>query len=360
MLTLVKRTYANVEDHLKNHDGHKIRWGFAMDYAERLPYLYHPELIYKLNSKRWLGECDLKSANDRLLDCEIDCPNHRTSKGLWYYGGKDCKECNGGIQKEVQRIQDILNKPQPPYVLKLTQSLSSVGTMIPQDENERKPLVEKIGNYLEEYLPRITPENAHLHTTTLILSDFIKGDTMALNFYIKRDGSPVFLGACHQQSTGESGRQATAITYASQENLEQKYRKILERVGQVLHKEGYWGPVGADIMEHPENGSLFVIDLNVRMPLSLVLYALRTHFTSRGLGMSIAYECIMATLSRDELEKKFEQEFSEARIVLLGGTKVGQDGKWAYGMVVAGEDQKAIDELTDRILEFEARSDADQ
>ena len=331
-----------------------------MDYAEKLPYLYHPELIYKLNSKRWLGECDLKSANDRLLDCEIECPTHKTSKGLWYFGGKDCKDCNTGIEKEVKRIKDFLNQPDVPYVLKLTQSLSSVGTMIPKDESERKPLVDKIGTYLEEYLPRITKDNAHLYTTTLVVSDFIKGDTMALNFYIKRDGSPVFLGACHQQSTGESGRQATAITYASQEKLEPKYRKVLENVGQVLRKEGYWGPVGADIMEHPDDGTLFVIDLNVRMPLSLVLYALRTHFTSKGLGMSIAYECIMLSLSRDELEEKFEKEFSEARIVLLGGTKVGQDGKWAYGMVVAGKSQKEIDELTDRIDAFQAKSDADQ
>lgn len=348
-----------MEDHLESHDGSNIRWGFAVDYAEKLPYLYHPELVYKLNSKRWLGECDLKSANDRLIDCEISCPSHKNSKGLWYYGDEDCENCSSGIEKEVKRITSILEEAKAPYVLKLTQSLSSVGTMIPKDEKEKDQLVERIKDYLEGYLPRITQENAHLYTTTLILSEFIEGQTEALNFYVKRDGSPVFLGACHQQSTGESGRQATAITYADQEKLEPKYRKVLEKVGKVLCNEGYWGPVGADIMENLNDGTLFVIDLNVRMPLSLVLYALRTHFTSRGLRMSIAYECIMLNISRDELEERFRNEFNAARIVLLGATKVGQKDQWAFGVVVAGESQKEIDELTDRILEFEVKSEAD-
>ena len=330
-----------------------------MDYAEKLPHLYHPELTYKLNSKRWLAECDLKSANDSIVDCEIQCSDHKTSKGLWYYGGKDCKTCNDGVKAEVKRVRDILENDDPPYVLKLTQSLSSVGTMIPKAGEERDGIVDKIVKYLEDYLPRVTPENAHLYTTTLIVSEFIKGDTAALNFFIKRDGSVVFLGSCHQLSTGESGRQATAITYDEQEKLEPKYRDVLAKVGRVLKKESYWGPVGADIMEDPKDGTLFVIDLNVRMPLSLVLYALRTHFTKRGLGMSIVYECIMLTISREALEEKFEKEFSEARIVLLGATKVGQKDKWAYGMVIAGEGKKEIDELTDKVLEFEATSDAD-
>lgn len=331
-----------------------------MDYAEKLPYLYHPELTYKLNSKRWLAECDLKSANDRIIDCEIDCPSHKTSDGLWFYGGKDCKDCTSGIESEVKRISDILHQPETPYVLKLTQSLSSVGTMIPQGGKERDELIDKIASYLREYLPRITKENAHLHTTALVLSEFVKADTAALNFFVKRDGTPVFLGACHQLSTGESGRQATAITYADQEDLEPKYRKTLERVGRVLSEEGYWGPVGADIMENPKDGSLFVIDLNVRMPLSLVLYALKSHFTKRGYGMSIVYECIMLTISREALEEKFEKEFSEARIVLLGAARVGKKEEWAYGVVVAGEGKKEIDELTDRLLDFEAKTEVDQ
>jgi hypothetical protein len=327
-----------------------------MDFAEQLPYLLHPEHIYKLNSKRWLAECDLKSANDRVLDCEIECSNHRTKDGLWYYGGESCKECSDGVEEEVKRICRVLESRQPPYVLKLTQSLSAVGTDLVKDTDSQDETSDKIGSYLRSYLPRITQENAHLYTTSLILSKFIAGETMALNFYVRRNGDAIFLGACHQLSTGESGRQATAITYASQPRLEMKYRATIERIAQTLHAEGYWGPIGADIMEDPETGTLFAIDLNVRVPLSLLLYLLKTHFNdNHGLGMSLVYECVMLKISREELEKTFAKEFSEARIVLLGSTRLGKREVWAYGMVIAGEDKGKIDELSDRILEYEAK-----
>ena len=340
---------------MKNHDGSKIRWGFAMDIAERLPYLFHPELIYKLNSKRWLAECSLRSANDRILDCQIDCPSHRTSKGQWYYGGPDCRNCRIGIQDDILRIRKILRGRPVPFVLKLTQSLSSVGTVLAKSEDDRANFVDMADDYLQRYLPRITKDNCHLYTTALILSDFIPGDTMALNFHVRKNGTPVFLGACHQLSTGESGRQATAITYANQEKLETKYRTTLEKIGQTLHEEGYYGPVGADIMEDPDEGTLFAIDLNVRSPLSLVLYLLKGHFNGKcGLGMSLVYECVMLSMSREQLEKRFSKEFEEARIVLLGSTRLGKKAVWAYGMVVAGETKKEIDGLSDRILEFEA------
>lgn len=70
---------------IKNHDGSPIRWGFATDFAEHLPALFEHELVYKLNSKRWVAECDLKSANDRIIDPECECPNIKTKdKGFWY------------------------------------------------------------------------------------------------------------------------------------------------------------------------------------------------------------------------------------------------------------------------------------
>lgn len=235
----------------------QIRWGFAMDFGERLPYLFHPDLTYKLNSKRWLGECDLKSSNDRILDCEITCSSNSGDLGHWYYCGKDCEEWRRGVLREIQRVRDILTERELPFVLKLTQSLSSVGTNIVTDNHEREALIDKITDYLQIYIPRITPENGHLYTTVLILSHAIRGATMALNFYVRRDGSVVFLGACHQLATGESGRQATTITYADQQELEVKYRATLARIGEALRDEGYYGPVGADIMEDPKDGTLF-------------------------------------------------------------------------------------------------------
>ena len=303
-------TYRNVKDFVKNHDGSKIRWGFAIDFTEGLPYVFHPDVQYLLNSKRWLAVCPLKSANDQIIDNEIHCDKHTSKSERWYNGGEDCKTCQDGIKAEVERVRDVLQKAKIPFVLKLSQSLSAVGTNIIQNEDERTELVERMTEYLKEYTPRITTENSHLHTTALILSDFVKGPTHALNFHVRKDGSVIFLGACNQLATGESGRQSTALTYADQPELEKKFRKILDEMGMVLHNEGYYGPVGCDVMEDPDSGRLFAIDMNVRNALSLLLYLLKGHFVEeRGFSIATIYECTMLTISRDELEEKFKKDF---------------------------------------------------
>lgn len=103
-------------------------------------------------------------------------------------------------------------------------------------------------------------------------------------------------------------------------------------------------------------GRQYVIDLNVRTPLSLVLYLLKSHFNDkRGYGVALVYECVMLSISRDKLEEIFVQEFIDAKIILLGGTKLTeQKEKYGYGMILAGKNQKDIDELSDRILKYEA------
>ncbi|KAF2209583.1 hypothetical protein CERZMDRAFT_100369 [Cercospora zeae-maydis SCOH1-5] len=343
--SVIDNTYTDSDAFVKQHpQSSPLHFAFALDFAQSLPYIHSPDKIYKLNSKRWLAECPLRSANDTIIDCAIPPQKLFSSSQT---------ERSAAIDAEIARVKQIL-LDRPPYVLKLTQSLSSVGTLIVRDEKEREEVIRKAEEYLKEYLPRITKENDYLFPTSLILSDFIPGETMALNFFVKGSGEVVFLGACHQLSTGESGRQATAITFQEQEKLEKKYRDVLDHIGEVLHGEGYRGPCGADVMEDPESGRLFVIDLNVRSALSLVLYTLKDHLNGeREFEMALVYECVMLKIDRDEVEKKFAKEFESARLILMGSTRLGSKEQWAYGMILAGNDQDDIDKLSDRILEFE-------
>jgi hypothetical protein len=181
----------------------KIRWGFAMDFAESLPYVFHPSMVYKLNSKRWLAQCPLQSANDRILDCALrPCPDSTSDSSQWIYCGSSCDQCRKTVEKETARISQILQSAKLPYVLKLTQSLASVGTNIVRTEDERQQTAAKIEQYLQAYLPRITEANASLYTTSLILSDFIKAETMALN--VRADPSAPLLYLEDQLTTESS------------------------------------------------------------------------------------------------------------------------------------------------------------
>lgn len=258
------------------------------------------------------------------------------------------------------RVRALLQSREPPFVFKLTQCLGSAGTSLIKSNDNKAKLLDSVTEILRESLPRLTPENVHIHPTSFVVSDFIPGNTMALNFFIRRDGSPVSLGICHQLSTrgGEGGRQQTALTWDHQEKLEAKYRESLKQIGQVLHDEGYYGPAGADIMED-EDGTQYVIDLNVRSATSLILGLLRGHCEKRGFGACLVYECLLLSVSREELYEKLAKEFAGGRIILLGCTRLESKNIWAYPVVLAGESQEKVRETSDEILKFEATGSED-
>ena len=369
-------TYANMKDltarYAKDFPDRQIRWGFAIDSAEQLPYVFHPDLTYMLNSKRWLGASELlKSANDVIIDVELLCPKHQVSSKtiqnqgskrdspdtFWYFGGPDCKECEQGMGRELTRIVGLLNNRPVPFVLKLNQSLSSVGTVITVTEPDRPGLIEVVLEHLKLYLPRISKENAHLFPISLVMTDFIKADTVALNFYVrggKHAGESIFLGGCTQLATGQGGRQTTMIRYPEQEKMEKRFRQTLDKMGKPLARTGYYGAAGADVMEDGA-GNKCVIDLNVRTSLSHVLYLLKGHLhNERGYGVALIYECLVLTVSRDEFEKRMVAELHEAKVIIIGCAGLGDSGNHAYGLVVAGDDQDEMERISDKMFAWEA------
>ena len=344
----------NADDFLEStsKEGY-TRWGFAVDFADKTNNFIHPELQYKLNAKRWLAECRLRSANDEIIDCHCDCQTHRTKVGLWYCDS-NCSDCTLAIRNEIWRVQRNLTEREPPYVFKLTQCLGSAGTTLVKTKEHREKLVKEVANMMNESLPRVSQNNAHIHPTSFVVSDLIPGNTMALNFYIRRDGSPLSLGICHQLGTrSEGGRQNTALTWNHQEELEKKYWDILVEISKVLHEEEYFGPAGADIMEDAE-GTQYVIDLNIRTATSLILGLLKGHCTKRGFGACMVYECILLGLSRKSMYEELKKEFGEGRIVLMGCTRLGEKDVWAYPVVLCAEDQEKLKALGEKVLKYES------
>lgn len=324
-----------------------------------MPSLFHPEVQYQLNSKRWLAECPLRSANDRIIDPECSCATHTTEGGLWYFG-YDCYECKTALEKELSRLEHLLRNTEPPYVLKLTQALGSVGTMLVKNVKDREKTVKQLLEVQRGWLPMVTSDNSHIFPASLILSSFLPGDTNATNFYVRRDGSVRFIGACQQLSTRttEGGRQHTALMWHKQEELENKFKDTLAEIGKVLHAEGYFGPCGADIME-TEDGTQYVIDLNVRTTTSTILGCLKTHCKQRNFNVCGVYECLLLSRSREDLENELAKEMEEGRIILLGNTRFGRKKKWAYPVVIAGEDQQAMEAAGAKIIKFEAAGSDD-
>lgn len=103
-----------------------------------------------------------------------------------------------------------------------------------------------------------------------------------------------------------------------------------------------------------EDGTQYVIDLNVRSATSLILALLRGHCEKRGFGACLVYECLLLKVLREYLEDSLTKEIEEGRIIFLGTTRMGQKQMWAYPVVLAGEGQEAVRALSKRILKYEA------
>lgn len=232
--------------------------------------------------------------------------------------------------------------------------------MLAKTEDDKPKAIDQVLEVQRTTLPYVTAENAHIHPVSLILSDFIPGETHALNFFIRRDGSVKFLGSCAQLGTRISGggRQHTCLTWSEQAVLQKKFQDKINEIGKCLNDQlGYTGPCGCDIMIHPdENDQQYVIDLNVRTTTSSVLYLLGQHCKSRNFDVTGVYECLLLKLDRDSLEKEFEKEFSEGRLIILGNTRLGEKDVWAYPFVLCGEDADSVKELGARLVKFEVGS----
>lgn len=138
--------------------------------------------------------------------------------------------------------------------------------------------------------------------------------------------------------------------------MEPKYHDTLNKMCKLLHKEGYYGQVGVDITEGDKTGDQDVIDADVRTALSLLLYQLRGHFESHGYAVATVYECIFMSVPREELEENFAEEFEEARLIILGGARLGKKNVWGFGMVLAGKDKRELDELGHRAQQLETKA----
>ena len=48
-----------------------------------------------------------------------------------------------------------------------------------------------------------------------------------------------------------------------------------------------------------------------------------------------------------------DKELREARVIIVGCTGLGDSGKHAYGLVVAGKDKSEIEKVSEKIFEWE-------
>lgn len=255
--------------------------------------------------------CKVCRSDANKLSISPDCTGPR---GQW-------------LEDHISRLLSQISEQRLPFLLKCQQTFGGGGTFVvssPEDLAELKRILST--HILPKLLSQVNSSNAHLKPATLILSDMIRdpvGD-WGLTFFVTKAGECIFLAVTQQVVDSTKAWIRSTVSYTAQDSLKQKFTPIMQEIGTWLHKYGYYGPCGADMLEaaatdNSGNGSttLKIVDLNVRTSGSLVLGLMRGYFSERrGLHEASSFS-VNVKMAREAFIKNFESQFREGKIVIV-------------------------------------------
>lgn len=272
------------------------------------------------------------------------------------------------INRNIARASAKIRARELPFVLKLPMSGAGKGTFVVTSEEERTELIEKLEkNILIKMLSWLIPANAHLNPASLVLMDYISElvGNWGITFFVTQTGKSIFLGASEQRLKAKVRWKGSTIDYLAQERLQERFTPIMNQIGDWLHSYGYYGPIGADVLESPSgrNGEtatdLYVVDLNVRTSGSLNI-VLMGEFFSKQRGFHLATSFFLESEhNRDFMMSKFSKEFEEGRIVITAWYENAEIGAGA-AVVIAGEDADALNKTVQEFFQYAREFEAEE
>lgn len=308
-----------------------------MDCLLPLPHLVDPEVHYEALSKRGLALSGLPTPYTEIVGTDLG-PAEISDHEL--------------VGVEVQRMMARIRARQPPFVIKMPQSLSGHGTFIVRTQADRSNAIRTLIPETKRMLNQINSSNARINPCSLILQSIIPGEAVALSLLITKSGRPIFTACCSQIFHANGKWAGNFCDYGEQETLRAQYAETAAKIGAYMHKLGYWGPLGADIMTDID-GKQLIIDVNARVTGSHPLGALRGHFVRLGLNVANIFSCLRLRLTREEFEEEFRQELEQSGSIVVNAWIHMKDGKTSLATVaLAAEHREKLNELVERLNVF--------
>ncbi|KAJ6789353.1 hypothetical protein PWT90_08762 [Aphanocladium album] len=305
--------------HLRLDPGSRIVVTIPTDWLSHLPHAVDPETHYELSSKRGLARSGLPTPPSTVIDVLLQ-PNHRCDPGeLW---------------SEASRMLELLEMQRLPFVLKLNQSHSGMGTLAVHCEKDRAHAKAVMSDLLPAMLQQLNTANHHLHPCSLVLQDYLVGPAVSLSFFVTPRGRAVFV-ICSDQHFNSSGYWAGgSAVYSKQDVLRTTFSAVMEEATQFLHRRGYCGPAGIDIMTD-DSGTHHIIDLNPRITASFHLGPLTGHFVRRGLDAVTVMKEVFSG-SREVFEEAFDREIRDGQLVVTAWAH-DEPSSLSHAVIVVGE-----------------------
>ena len=329
------RFYQGPADVALNAESQILAASWPVDGLEHLPHTLEPEIHYVLHSKEGLARSGLRTPAFEVIT--VTFPADGIS-ATW-------------LAAESQQIISKIEARPIPFALKLQQTMLGFGTYIIRTKSEQQNLTNNIlPNLLANYLPYLNASNAHLYPANLIITEIVE-DTAAdlsLTFFINQAGHCTFICGTTQVLAEGVFFSGATINYRDQGKFEQRCSRTMEHIGQFLHSKGYYGTINADVLEDA-NGIQWIVDLNVRMPGSYVLGALKKHFwIQRGLMCaSLLFKSLLRT-PREVFIDLLWDDFMQGRIVIAAWYEDTKKTSFAT-LVVGAEDERGLVSTIERV-----------
>jgi hypothetical protein len=370
---------------MKEYGIDQLDYKVAIDGLEGYPLTHDLETHFFLNTKAALARSGLPTPKADIIETEGCPPAANACCRLCAETAPDpsllpsiLSQCTGPrgqwLTAQTTRILAAIRARPIPFVFKTQQAFSGIGTWLVTSPEKKSQLLADLAGcgtgtphptkskeegLLARLLPLVTPQNAHLAPTAVLLTDLVPNPTgdYALVFVVTSSGEAHFLAAAEQLLTPEGGWLGSTVDYRRQEELRRRFEGVLRRIAAWVVREGYVGFVGADVLVTGEGGAggneeggLFVVDVNVRTTGSLPLPLLRGHFTERGLMCASGFS-VKVRGSRRGFIARWRGLFEEGRMVILGWYEDPWTGMSSGSVVVGGEDRRRLGELMRAVSE---------
>ncbi|AEO64907.1 uncharacterized protein THITE_2047631 [Thermothielavioides terrestris NRRL 8126] len=385
---------------VKEHRIDKLEYKVIADALERYPLTHDLEAHWFLNSKAALARSGLPTPRADIIETEGCPPAADACCGVCAAAAKDTSRlptippgCTGPrgawLSAQAERILAAVRRRPVPFVFKTQQAFGGAGTWLQEEEEQKQQVHRPPGNNADGLLRRLlsllTPHNAALRPTTVLLTELVRheppgGTDFGLTFVVTAAGEAVFLAAAEQMlaTTTTNATTTTAVTttagaawvgstinYARQGALRRRFAGLIAQIAAWVRERGYVGPVGADVLttgtlaeaesgagqDSEDGGGCFVVDLNVRTCGSLALPLLRGHFLERR-GMACAGSLSVAYRGgRGEFMERWRAPLEKGRMVILSWYEDPRGGGSIGDVVVGGEDEGRLKELMQAVRE---------
>jgi hypothetical protein len=181
----------------------------------------------------------------------------------------------------------------------------------------------------------------------------IKGDAVALFIFVTKAGETVFLGCCEQLLDDKRQWIGGRISYDEHDELSREYADIAKQVGDLAHQNGYFGPMGVDVMTGAD-GQHLAIDPNPRVSGSAPLCLLRKHFfETRGLSQAALFFPVFITCTRDEFEHRFRSAMMDGSLVIIGWSRDELRGYSASAFILAATSKEELQAFRKQVAKYE-------